>query len=72
MLLAPFVPAALAGAALTAFSGGLVTLYLRTPALRKPNSIWPSQAGIAVSKDVWMLGIGLGLLADAAADRTKG
>ena len=72
MLLAPFVPAALAGAALTAFSGGLVTLYLRTPALRKPNSIWPSQAGIAVSKDVWMLGIGLGLLADAAADRAKG
>jgi hypothetical protein len=68
-LLAPIVPAALAGAALTAFSGGLVTLYLRTPALRKPNSIWPSQAGIGVSKDVWMLGIGLGLLVDAATER---
>jgi hypothetical protein len=28
------------------------------------GSIWPSQTGVAVSKDVWMLGIGLGLVAD--------
>jgi hypothetical protein len=33
--------------------------------MRKPGSIWPSRTGIAVSKDVWMFGIGLGLLADA-------
>jgi uncharacterized membrane protein YphA (DoxX/SURF4 family) len=64
-LLAPFVPAALAGAALTAFSGSLLAMYLRTPALRKPGSVWPSQAGVGVSKDVWMLGIGVGLIADA-------
>lgn len=70
-LLAPFVPAALAGAALTAFSGGLVTMYLRTPALRKPNSLRPSPAGMAISKDVWMLGIGLGLVLDAATERRK-
>jgi hypothetical protein len=31
--------------------------------MHKPGSIWPSQAGVAVSKDVWMLGIGLGLVA---------
>jgi uncharacterized membrane protein YphA (DoxX/SURF4 family) len=68
LLLAPFVPAALAGAALTAFSGGLLGLYLRTPALHKPGSIWPTQNGVGVSKDVWMLGIGLGLLAEAAED----
>ncbi|MGW5265173.1 hypothetical protein ACWEQG_29735 [Microbispora sp. NPDC004025] len=68
-LLTPVVPAAVAGAALTGFSGGLLALYLRTPALRKPNSIWPSQAGIGVSKDVWMLGVGLGLLTDAASRR---
>jgi hypothetical protein len=55
-LLTPFMPAALAGTALTAFSGGLLAMYLRTPALRKPNSVWPSQSGIAVSKDVWLLG----------------
>jgi DoxX len=64
-LLAPVVPNALAGAALTGFSGSLVTMNARTPALRKPGSIWPSQAGVAVSKDIWMLGIGLGLVADA-------
>ncbi|HEY2877848.1 hypothetical protein [Nocardioides sp.] len=63
-LLTPFVPPALAGAALTGFSGGLVAMYLRTDGLHKPGSIWPTQRGVAVSKDVWMLGIGLGLLAD--------
>jgi hypothetical protein len=38
-------------------------MYLRTPALHKPGSVWPTQAGTAVGKDVWMLGIGLGLVA---------
>jgi uncharacterized membrane protein YphA (DoxX/SURF4 family) len=70
-LLAPMVPSALAGAALTGFSGSLVTMYLRTPALRKPNSIWPSGAGMAISKDIWMLGIGVGLLLDALTDRRR-
>ncbi len=62
-LLLPLVPDALAGAALTGFSGSLLTMYWRTPTLRKPGSIWATQAGTGVSKDVWMLGIGLGLLA---------
>ena len=66
------VPGALAGAALTGFSGALLAMYGRTPALRKPGSIWPSQAGTGVSKDVWMLGIGLGLVAGALSDRTDG
>lgn len=65
-LLAPVVPNRVAGASLTAFAGGLVAMYLRTPALHKPNSVWPTPAGIGVSKDVWMLGIGLGLLTDSA------
>jgi hypothetical protein len=69
LLLAPFVPTAVAGAALTGFSGALVGMYLRTPALHEPGSIWPTQQGIAVSKDAWMLGIGLSLLADAASRR---
>jgi uncharacterized membrane protein YphA (DoxX/SURF4 family) len=67
-LLLPVVPNKVAGAALTAFAGSLVAMYLRTPAMRKPGSVWPSQAGIPISKDVWMLGIGLGLLADDAAE----
>jgi uncharacterized membrane protein YphA (DoxX/SURF4 family) len=69
LLLAPFVPNWVAGGALTGFSGSLLTMYARTPALRKPGSVWPTQAGIAVSKDVWMLGIGLGLLADSVGKR---
>ena len=68
-LLAPVVPSALAGAALTGFSGSLLTMYLRTPALHKPRSVWPTQAGLGVSKDVWMLGIGLGLMAGAVGGR---
>ena len=68
-LLAPTVSPAVAGAALTGFSGALVAMYLRTDALHKPGSVWPTQAGVGVSKDVWMLGIGLGLLADALTSR---
>ena len=41
-LLLPFVSNARAGAALTGFSGGLVVMYLRTPALHKPGSYWPT------------------------------
>ena|SRR5688500_2911235 len=70
-LLLPFVPNRLAGASLTAFAGSLLALYLRTPMLHKPGSIWPTQAGIGVSKDAWMLGIGLGLLADRDKDKAK-
>ncbi len=65
-LLAPFVPDRLAGAPLTAFAGSLLTMYLRTPSMHEPGSFWPTRAGIAVSKDVWMLGIGLGLLAQGS------
>jgi len=68
-LLMPVVSNTVAGAALTGFSGALLTMYWRTPALRKEGSIWPTQAGTAVSKDVWMLGIGLGLLLGPRAKR---
>ena len=71
LLLVPFIPTAIAGAALTAFSSGLVGMYLRTPMLRKPGSVWPSQAGTAISKDSWMLAIGLGMLLGAADDERR-
>jgi uncharacterized membrane protein YphA (DoxX/SURF4 family) len=64
-LLLPLVPDALAGAALTAFAAALLGMYARTPDMRQPHSIWPSRAGIAVSKDVWMVGVGLGLVLKA-------
>jgi hypothetical protein len=63
-LLLPIVPAAVAGAGLTAFSGGLLGLYARTPGMRKDGTPLPTQQGIPLAKDVWMLGIGLGLVID--------
>jgi DoxX len=71
VLLSPFASTETAGAALTGFSGTLLTMYWRTPSLRKPGSIWPTQAGTAISKDIWMLGIGLGLLVDALTARRR-
>jgi hypothetical protein len=68
-LLTPFVPTAVAGAALTAFSGGLLGLYLNTPGMRKPGSLAPTQEGLTVAKDVWLLGIGVGLLTSGTIDR---
>src|SRR4051812_23184747 len=69
-LLTPFVPTAVAGAALTGFSAGLLGLYLRTPGMTKPGlSVAPTQEGLTISKDVWMLGIGIGLLTAGTLDR---
>ena len=63
-LLIPVVPDIVAGAGLTAFSGGLLGLYARTPGMRKEGSPFPTQDGIALAKDVWMTGIGVSLLVD--------
>jgi hypothetical protein len=69
VLLTPFVPTAVAGAVLTGFSGGLLGLYLNTPGMRKPGSLAPTQEGLSVAKDVWLLGIGIGLLTRGTIDR---
>lgn len=68
-LLIPVIPSAVVGAGLTAFSGGLLGLYARTPGMRKDGSPLPTQAGIPLAKDVWMAGIGLGLVIDDLTDR---
>ncbi len=65
VLLFPVVPAGLAGIALTGFAGSLLGLYVRTPGLHD-SKMRPTQAGTAVSKDIWMAGIGIGLIVDAA------
>jgi hypothetical protein len=70
LLLAPVVPTAVAGGVLTAFSAGLVGLYLRTPGMRKPGSLAPTEQGLAVAKDIWLLGIGLGMLSRGTIERT--
>ncbi len=64
-LLFPGVGDGLAGLSLTAFAGGLLGLYAKTPGMRSTGSVRPSQQGTAIAKDVWLLGIGLGLVADS-------
>ncbi len=68
-LLLPIVPAAVAGAGLAAFSGGLLGLYARTPGMRKEGTPFPTEQGVALAKDMWMMGIGLGLVIDELTDR---
>ncbi|WP_298253656.1 hypothetical protein [uncultured Arthrobacter sp.] len=63
-LLAPFVPSRLAGLGLLAFSAGMMTMYFRTPELTEKDGIRPTQDGIAVAKDSWMVAIALALVLD--------
>ena len=69
-LLSPFVSPVVAGAALTGFSSALLTMYWRTPGMHKPGSIFPTQDGLALAKDAWMLGIGLSLILGSVTDKT--
>ena len=69
-LLAPFVSPGLAGAGLTAFSGGLLGLYFRIPGMTV-DGIRPSHQGLPLAKDSWMLAIGLALMLDRASSRVK-
>ena len=66
-LLLPTVSDGLAGLSLATFAGGLLGMYLRTPGMRQDGSLRPSQQGTAIAKDVWLLGIGLTLMASAGA-----
>ncbi|SCL32499.1 hypothetical protein GA0070624_4492 [Micromonospora rhizosphaerae] len=68
-LINPFVPSLVAGLALAAFGAGLVQLYLKTPGMREQDSLKPTQAGIGLAKDVWLVGAGLTLVLDALTHR---
>lgn len=71
-LLTPFVPATVAGAALTGFGGGLVNMYLNTPGMTAEGSKFrPSQDGTAIAKDIWLVGAGLSLLISGLTSRKK-
>ncbi|HET6211129.1 MAG TPA: hypothetical protein VFD94_12130, partial [Jatrophihabitans sp.] len=58
----------LAGLALTAFSGGLLGLYVQTPGMHDAN-YRPSLQGTPIAKDVWLAGIGVSLVLDGTLDR---
>ena len=71
-LLLPVVPTGLAGLALTGFSGGLLGLYIKIPGMRQENSLRPTQQGVSLAKDSWLLGIGVSLLLSDLVDRFSG
>ena len=50
------------GLLLTGFSGGLLGLYIKIPGMRQEGSLRPTQQGIALAKDSWLLGIGASLI----------
>ncbi|HEY3088580.1 MAG TPA: hypothetical protein VGJ59_11015 [Jatrophihabitantaceae bacterium] len=70
-LLLPIIPPFIAGAALFGYSGGLLNMYWRTPGMHHEGSLRPTPQGTPISKDVWMLGIGLALMTDAALEGTR-
>jgi hypothetical protein len=70
-LLTPVVPAAVAGAGLTAFSAGLLGLYFRIPGMRQQGSLKPTEDGMAIAKDSWLLGIGLSMIASGLRRRPE-
>ena len=70
-LLAPMVPATVAGAVLTGFGSSLVGMYLSTPSMTLDDGIRPSQEGTAVAKDVWLVGAGLTLLTQGITSAAK-
>jgi hypothetical protein len=70
-VLIPVIPAAVAGAGLAAYAGGLLGLYVRTPGMRKQGTLLPTEQGTALAKDIWMAGIGLGLMIDDLTDDHK-
>jgi hypothetical protein len=65
VLLTPIIPSGLAGLVLTGFSSSLLGLYLKSPGLTEEGSVRPTQQGVPLAKDVWLLGIGLALVIDA-------
>jgi hypothetical protein len=70
-LLAPFVPAWLAGAGLTAFGLGLNRLYWNVPGLRRSGDVRPTEDGTPIAKDVWLTGMGVALIAGGLAERRQ-
>lgn len=61
-MLAPFVSNRLAGIGVTALGAGLLTLYFNNEGNTKDDGIRPTDEGISLAKDSWLVAIGLGLI----------
>lgn len=62
LLVLPFVPNRIAGAALGAFSAGLLAAYFRTPGLTEDDGVRPTAEGTPIAKDSWLAAIAAALL----------
>jgi hypothetical protein len=71
VLLAPMVPSAVAGTALAGFGAGLVGMYLKVPGLTQADGIRPTQQGVPIAKDVWLVGAGITLATQGALGAAK-
>jgi hypothetical protein len=70
-LLLPFFGDGLAGAALTTFAAAMVSIDVRDPGLGREGGLLSRYKSGAIARDVWLLGIGLGLAADALRRRRR-
>lgn len=70
-LLAPMVPSAVAGTALAGFGASLIGMYLRTPGLTREDGIRPTEAGVPIAKDIWLVGAGLTLATQSFLSGSK-
>jgi hypothetical protein len=70
-LLAPVVPGWVVGIGLGAFAGGMLRMYTKTPGLRHEQSLRPTEEGVALAKDVWMLGMAASLILERIRPRRR-
>lgn len=70
-LLAPFVPTRIAGAAMGAFTAGLLAIYFRNEAMTQDDGIRPSEAGTGLSKDLFMAAISAALITSPSEQKNK-
>ncbi|MGP6174327.1 hypothetical protein [Corynebacterium sp. A21] len=70
-LLTPFVPTKIAGAAMGAFTAGLLAIYFRNEAMTQADGIRPSEAGTGLSKDLFMAAISAALIAAPSEKKNK-
>jgi hypothetical protein len=68
-LLVPAVPATIGAAGLTAFGAGLMGTYARAPGMRRAGSLRPTEFGLSLAKDTWMVAAGVAVLTDAVIKR---
>lgn len=62
-LLTPFVPNKLAGAALASFGSGLLTMYFGNEGMTHADGVRPTDSGLPLAKDSWLLAAGIALMA---------